>query len=110
MNVQERTIQLMKQRNWTFYRLAKEANLPHSTISNVFSRNYSVSIPILESLCRAFNITPAQFFSDDNAESMPVNRDQLSLIHTWTSLTADQRACVLKLMESMSVPVKEDNQ
>ena len=39
LNVYDRMKQLMEERGWTDYRLAKEANLSHSTITNVFKRN-----------------------------------------------------------------------
>ena len=39
MDAQKRIKQLMEERGWTDYRLAKEANLSHSTITNVFTRD-----------------------------------------------------------------------
>ena len=36
MDAQKRIKQLMEERGWTDYRLAKEANLSHSTITNLF--------------------------------------------------------------------------
>ena len=39
MNAQLRIRQLMEERGWTDYRLAKEANLSHSTVRNLFKRN-----------------------------------------------------------------------
>ena len=47
MNVQNRIKQLMEERGWTDYRLAKESGLSHSTISNMFKRNNAPSIPTL---------------------------------------------------------------
>ena len=38
MNTQKRIKQLMEERGWTDYRLAKEANLSHSTVTNMFNR------------------------------------------------------------------------
>ena len=54
MNVQNRIRQLMEERGWTDYRLAKESGLSHSTISNMFKRNNAPSIPTLEVVCQAF--------------------------------------------------------
>lgn len=37
MDAQKRIRQLIEERGWTDYRLAKEANLSHSTVTNMFS-------------------------------------------------------------------------
>ena len=57
MDAQKRIKQLMEERGWTDYRLAKEANLSHSTITNVFKRNNAPTLPTLEVICSAFGIT-----------------------------------------------------
>lgn len=54
----------MEARGWTDYRLAKESNLSHSTVTNMFNRNNAPTLPTLEAVCKAFGITLAQFFSE----------------------------------------------
>lgn len=39
MDVLERIKQYMEEREWSDYKLAKEANLSTSTVTNIFSRN-----------------------------------------------------------------------
>ena len=39
LDARERIQQLMQERNWTIYRLAKESGLSQTTISNIFKRN-----------------------------------------------------------------------
>ena len=62
LDARERIQQLMQERNWTIYRLAKESGLSQTTISNIFKRNNEPSIPTLKRLCGAFGITMSQFF------------------------------------------------
>ena len=57
MDAQKRIKQLMDERGWTDYRLAKEANLSHSTVTNMFNRNNAPTLPTLEAVCKAFGIT-----------------------------------------------------
>lgn len=64
MDTQKRIRELMEGRNWTDYRLAKEANLSHSTVTNMFNRNNAPTLSTLEAVCRAFGITLAQFFAE----------------------------------------------
>ena len=60
MDAQRRIKELMEERKWTDYRLAKESNLSHSTVTNMFNRNNAPTLPTLEAVCRAFGITLAQ--------------------------------------------------
>lgn len=79
MDAQKRIKQLMEERGWTDYRLAKEFGLSHSTVTNMFNRNNAPTLPTLEAVCRAFIITLAQFFSE-NDES-PLTEEQQKLLH-----------------------------
>lgn len=50
MDAQKRIRQLMEKRGWTDYRLAKEANLSHSTVTNMFNKNNAPTLPTLEAV------------------------------------------------------------
>lgn len=45
---------LCKERSWTYYRLAKEADIPYSTLNNMVNRTNIPTIPTLQKLCDAF--------------------------------------------------------
>ena len=62
MDVIKRIEDLMKERNWTDYKLSKKSGLSSSTIANMRRRNTIPSIPTLETICEAFGISLAQFF------------------------------------------------
>ena len=85
LDARERIQQLMQERNWTIYRLAKESGLSQTTISNIFKRNNEPSIPTLKRLCGAFGITMSQFFrgSGDYGD-YAVSEEQQELIKDWT--------------------------
>ena len=82
MDVIKRIDNLMKEREWSDYKLAAESGLSSSTIANIHRRNTVPSIPALEAICSAFGITLAQFFSDNNF-TVQLNRDQLDLFTQW---------------------------
>ena len=46
MDTQKRIRELMEERRWTDYRLAKEANLSHSTVTNMFNRNNAPTLQL----------------------------------------------------------------
>lgn len=66
MDVIKRIDILMKERNWSNYKLAAESGLSSSNIANIYRRNTTPSISTLESICSAFGITLKQFFTEDS--------------------------------------------
>ena len=99
MDTQKRIRELMEERNWTDYRLAKEANLSHSTVTNMFNRNNAPTLPTLEAVCRAFGITLAQFFAEGEEEQL--TKDQQILFSKWSTLTDRQKQILLELMDAI---------
>ena len=65
MDITKRLVELQQRYGWTDYRIAKEAGLSPNTVSNIYRRGNTPSLVTLESLCKAFGITMAQFFAED---------------------------------------------
>ncbi|MDD7185224.1 MAG: helix-turn-helix transcriptional regulator [Oscillospiraceae bacterium] len=90
----ERMYQLLKERDWTVYRLAKESGLAYSSLNNIFVRNTVPSVFTLEKICNGFQITLSQFFDTDtpiiNVSDM-LNSDERHLIETYRTLSKSDR-------------------
>ena len=99
MDAQRRIKQLMEERSWTDYRLAKESNLSHSTVTNMFNRNNAPTLPTLEAVCKAFGITLAQFFTE--GDSPELTEEQRILFAKWSTLKDDQKQALLALIDTM---------
>ena len=99
MDTQKRIRELMEEWKWTDYRLAKEANLSHSTVTNMFNRNNAPTLPTLEAVCQAFGITLAQFFA--NEDEMTLTEEQQMLFAKWSTLTERQKQILLELMDAI---------
>lgn len=100
MDVHERLMQLLKERGWTEYRLAKECGLSDSTIHNIYKRNTSPSIPTLEIICRGFGITLSQFFAED--EMVEMTPELKTLFDGWRPLTPQQKEAVLTVVQAFA--------
>ena len=100
MDAQKRIRELMEERRWTDYRLAKEAKLSHSTVTNMFNRNNAPTLPTLEAVCNAFGITLAQFFAEGD-EPGQFTDEQRTLFSRWNPLTDEQKKLLLDLMKTM---------
>lgn len=101
MNVIERIDELMKARKWSDYRLAQESGLSQSTIANIRRRHSLPSIPTLESICDAFGISLAQFFTE-NTFSVQLNSEQMEFFDSWVSLTDEQKLLCSALIKEFN--------
>ena len=100
MDVHQKLWQILKERGWSEYRLAKECGLSQSTLANIFKRNTSPSIPTLETICRGFGITLSQFFAEgDMVEMTP---ELKALFEGWRPLTPRQKEAVLAVVQAFS--------
>lgn len=100
MDVIKRIDDLMKERQWSDYKLSIESGLSSSTIANIHRRNTVPSISTLEAICSAFGITLSQFFSDNNF-AVQLNSEQLDLFNRWISLTENQKRLIYELIKEM---------
>ena len=100
MDALARLQQLMDERGWTMYRLAKESGLTESTIANIYRRNAMPSITTLEMICQGFGITLAQFFADE--EMVELTPELKAVFENWRSLTPTQKDAMLIVMKAFN--------
>ena len=79
MDTKSRIKELMDERGWTIYELAKRSGLAQTTISNMWKRNTEPTTPSLRTICNGFSTTLSQFFAEGDM----------------VELTPEQRACRL---------------
>ena len=100
MDVIKRIEVLMKERNWSDYKLAIKSGLSSSTIANIHRRNTVPSIATLEAICSAFGITLAQFFNEETSV-VQLNKEQQELFNVWVSLTEHQKQIIYSLIKEL---------
>ena len=99
MDTNARLRQLLEQRGWTEYRLAKKCGLSQSTIANIYRRNTVPSISTLEVICNGFGITLSQFFAD--AQMVELTPDLKAVFDSWVNLTPAQKSAALQMLKAM---------
>lgn len=80
----------MKLRNWSIYKLAKESDIPYSSLNSMFLKNTQPTIPTLEKICSGLNITMSEFFSDEHAQAIPfkeITKDEQELLSLYQRLS-----------------------
>lgn len=100
MDVKSRLQVLMDERGWTMYRLAKESDLPWTTLRNMMKRNTEPTIPTLESVCNGLGISMSQFFDPDN--QMGLTKEQWLLLDQWKRLSKSHQEAVFNLMVALN--------
>lgn len=100
MDTLQKIQQLMAQRGWTEYKLAKEANLPLSTVTNMFRRQTAPTIPTLELICSGFGMTLAQFFAEQE-RLVELTEEQMRMFRQWAALTKTQKQLIADLIDNM---------
>lgn len=74
MDTKTRINELMDERGWTIYELAKRSGLAQTTISNMWKRNTEPTIPSLRTLCDGLGITLAQFFAEGDLVELTIEQ------------------------------------
>ncbi len=100
MDTLGRLRQLLDERQWTEYRLAKASGLSDSTIKNIFKRNTQPTIDTLEAICHGFGITLSQFFAD--GDMVDLTPDLKELFSGWVNLTTEQKQAVLTMVNAFN--------
>jgi hypothetical protein len=55
---------LLKEKNWSNYRLAKESNLSKEAINKMLREGHNPSMNSLIKICKGFNMPLSQFFAE----------------------------------------------
>lgn len=100
MDIHAKLKQLLKERGWTEYKLAKVSGLSESTIANIFRRNATPSFSTLEAICAGFGISLSQFFAEN--EMVELTPELKELFDGWLPLTAEQKKAVLQMEQAFS--------
>ena len=98
MDIMKRLVELQQRYGWSDYKIAKEAGLSPNTVSNIYRRGNTPSMVTLEALCKAFGITMAQFFAED--ELVELTPELRKLFDKWNALSDEQKAALWHIIET----------
>lgn len=101
MNVLDKIVQLREARKWSEYLLAEKSGLTQSTISSWYRKNMLPTIPSLQKICDAFDITLSQFFMEENEMGHSLTDNQQKLLQAATKLNNEQYNTLIKFIETL---------
>lgn len=96
--------QLMDERGWSLYKLAKHSEIPYSSLSSLFIKNNQPTLSTLEKLCDGFNITMSEFFDDApplRLEYEITDDDEMLLVSHFRKLSSYNRRVATHLITAL---------
>ncbi len=84
-----RITELRDERGWSVYRLAKNAEIPQSSMATWYSKGIAPPMESIEKICKAFEITLADFFEE---KPLVNNETKLAKCRKKTELSQEELA------------------
>jgi len=100
MNLQGKIRDLMNERGWTVYRLAKESGVSWSTLRHMFERNTEPTVPTLEAICRGLDISLETLLLGEGFTAL--DDEQKMLLTKWSTLSPENKQILLTLLNTLS--------
>lgn len=105
MNIQEKILQLCKERNWSLYKLAHEAGISETTVYGWFNQHhFTPSRSSIEDICRAFEISVSTFYNDIDLDKL--TPQQIELLDLFEKVPDEKKSIVIDIVRSFTKGVK----
>ena len=95
---------LCRERDRSYYRLAKESDIPYSTLNNMINRTNIPTIPTLQKLCDGFGITLSDFFTE-NSDRPQLTVGQQEVIELYNRLDHEKKNVLKAYMKGLLMDV-----
>lgn len=95
--------QLMNERNWSVKRLSKESEIAYSSLHNLFVRNNEPKLSTLRGICKAFNISLSDFFSDEpTPDPVDITSEERNLLVDFRSMNRNEKKLLLAYVAGLT--------
>lgn len=88
--------ELLDERGWTLYKLAKESDITCSSITSMFQKNTQPTLFTLEKICHGLGISVSEFFDDAPEHSYTYYApDEKELIEIYRSVPEQEKEILM---------------
>lgn len=101
INVLDRITELRVARGWSEYQLSVKAELTQSTISSWYCKNMLPTVPSIQKICDAFEITLSQFFIEDDDAVIQITPQQRRLLSYSAKLSPEQIDLLVNFLDKL---------
>lgn len=98
----------MNQKQWTVYKLAKESDIPYSSLNNLFQRNTEPTLPTLRKICDGLGISLSDFFSDERTPAITeYSTEERKLLSLYRSLKTSDKKLLMTYAQALNRKIPE---
>lgn len=94
MEILDKIRKMQGERDWTDYKLAQEADIPYGTLAAIFQRGTPPKVDTLQCICKAFGLTLAQFFLEDEAVEV-LSEPEKQMLAAFRKLSPKQQQALI---------------
>ena len=98
MDIVKKIDEIRIKRGWTFYKLSQESGLSQQTFTKWMEGTTIPTIPALKSVCDAFGITLANFFSESNV--VEITPETKEILEHWNYLTKEEKLSIKLIIDN----------
>ena len=95
-----RIAELCRKRGYTKYRLAQLTGITQTALGNILNQKSMPTMANLERICDAFEVTIAQFFSEDGRR-LNLTDEQKEILEIWDGLDEKEREIFMTFIRSL---------
>lgn len=93
----------LQMKSWTLYRLARESDIPYSSLHSMFEKNTQPTIATLEKICSGLHINLSDFFSDKSNNSFLVlTEEEENLLGLYRALSSNDKKMLLSISKRLA--------
>ncbi len=93
--------ELCKERNWSYYQLAKASGISYSTLNTMINKKNMPTLPTLQKICQGFGIPITDFFEPDRAVR-DLTEEQSLCLSVFTALSQEDKRLAIAYMKGLS--------
>lgn len=94
--------ELLDERNWSLYKLAKESEIPYSFLNSLFAKDNVPTVATLEKICNWFHITLSEFFEEESpyrCVTPNITEEELSLLNSFRTLSQKDKSKCIEIID-----------
>ena len=104
--IADNMIELCEKRGISKYRLAQMTGIAQSSLGRIMAKESLPSLPTLEKICEALDVTLSQFFCEGDPDDL--TQPQSEVLAIWNDLSAQEQEVVCKSDRNSSIVYKMD--
>lgn len=98
LDIIKRIKALCTEKGWSYYKLAKQAKIPYSSLNTMLKHNHTPTIYTLNKICIGLGISLSQFFAEFDNKT---NQQESAFLNMWHNLNPSDQNLVIAYMSGL---------